>query len=271
MKWIKYQIEQGEIDGEAILITKKVGHSEANLAIALEEAYNGEYEIIEDDTELPKNEFGLIFRGTNPLSSSDEDTPSFWDSLGSGVWDFTGTVKLTGLTTSESRGTLMNFITTITDQITQIFVSGSTVCYRNGSVSGDYWSASGVYDTKAPWKVFTTEERTKVVTGRYMGSGMYGASLPNKINITGKNDFKFAIIHNEDRCLTMMLFGNNSFYPEYSETYWKDDYTTDAITYVKIYSRWGFEDKKLVIEWYNADSAFNQFNNQGDTYSYMVW
>lgn len=49
MKWIKYQIVQSEIDGEVILITKKIGYSEANLAIAEAEAYNGEYEIVEEE------------------------------------------------------------------------------------------------------------------------------------------------------------------------------------------------------------------------------
>lgn len=47
MKWITYQIVQSTVGEEDILITKKVGYSEANLAIAEAEAYNGY--TIEDD------------------------------------------------------------------------------------------------------------------------------------------------------------------------------------------------------------------------------
>lgn len=47
MKWITYQIAQSTVGEEDILITKKVGYSEANLAIAEAEAYDGY--TIEDD------------------------------------------------------------------------------------------------------------------------------------------------------------------------------------------------------------------------------
>lgn len=53
MKWIKYQIVQCTIGEEDVLLEKKVGYSEDNLAIAEEEAYNGEYEIVEDDKQEP--------------------------------------------------------------------------------------------------------------------------------------------------------------------------------------------------------------------------
>lgn len=48
MKWIKYQIVQCTVGEDDVLVNKKVGYNEANLAIAEAEAYNG-YEIIEDD------------------------------------------------------------------------------------------------------------------------------------------------------------------------------------------------------------------------------
>lgn len=55
MKWIKYQIVQCTVGEQDVLATKKVGYNDANLAIAQGEAYNGQYEIIEDDSpELPK-------------------------------------------------------------------------------------------------------------------------------------------------------------------------------------------------------------------------
>lgn len=53
MKWIKYQIVQCTVGEDDVLATKKVGYSDANLAIAQGEAYNGQYEIIEDDTPAP--------------------------------------------------------------------------------------------------------------------------------------------------------------------------------------------------------------------------
>ena len=53
MKWIKYQIVQCTVGEDDVLAIKKVGYSDANLAIAQGEAYNGQYEIIEDDTPAP--------------------------------------------------------------------------------------------------------------------------------------------------------------------------------------------------------------------------
>lgn len=53
MKWIKYQIICNEINEEVILLNKKLGYSEDNLAIAEKEAYNGEYTVVEDDLPVP--------------------------------------------------------------------------------------------------------------------------------------------------------------------------------------------------------------------------
>lgn len=53
MKWIKYQIVQCTLGQEDVLLDKKVGYSDANLAIAQNEAYQGQYEIFEDDTPEP--------------------------------------------------------------------------------------------------------------------------------------------------------------------------------------------------------------------------
>ena len=64
MQWIKYQIVQSIIDEETILIEKKVGYSEANLAIAQAEAYNGEYTIEEDGITINKKPIAIEFGGT---------------------------------------------------------------------------------------------------------------------------------------------------------------------------------------------------------------
>lgn len=63
MKWIKYQVVQDTIDGEVILLTKKIEHSEANLAIANEEAYDG-YEIIEDEKSFEEKPLSIELGGT---------------------------------------------------------------------------------------------------------------------------------------------------------------------------------------------------------------
>lgn len=51
MRWIKYQIVQCIVEEEPVLVEKKVGYSEENIAIAEDEAYNGEYEVVDDEFE----------------------------------------------------------------------------------------------------------------------------------------------------------------------------------------------------------------------------
>lgn len=48
MKWIKYKILQSTIGEEVVLVNKKVGYNEENLAIAQKEAYDG-YTIVDDE------------------------------------------------------------------------------------------------------------------------------------------------------------------------------------------------------------------------------
>lgn len=55
MKWIKYQIRQCVVGDVVILANKKIGYSEANLAIAEAEAYDG-YQIFDDGKPEPKFE-----------------------------------------------------------------------------------------------------------------------------------------------------------------------------------------------------------------------
>lgn len=71
MKWIKYQIVCGKNENkEDILISKKVGYSEENIAIAETEAYNG-YEIVEDEESYEKKPLSIEFGGTNANNGSD--------------------------------------------------------------------------------------------------------------------------------------------------------------------------------------------------------
>lgn len=68
MQWIKYQIVCNE--NKNILITKKVGYSEANLNIARTEAHNGEYEIITDENNYEKEPLPIEFGGTGASTAS---------------------------------------------------------------------------------------------------------------------------------------------------------------------------------------------------------
>ena len=63
MKWIKYQVVQCIIGEETVLINKKVGYNDKNLAIAQTEAYNG-YQIIEDGESFDKEPIAIEFGGT---------------------------------------------------------------------------------------------------------------------------------------------------------------------------------------------------------------
>lgn len=63
MKWIKYQIVQSTVGEETILVNKKVGYSDENLAIAQKEAYNG-YEIIDDEQSFEKEPLAIELGGT---------------------------------------------------------------------------------------------------------------------------------------------------------------------------------------------------------------
>lgn len=57
MKWIKYEYICGvnPEDGSDVLAKKRIGYSEANLIIAQDEAYNGEYTIEDDGREYPSS------------------------------------------------------------------------------------------------------------------------------------------------------------------------------------------------------------------------
>lgn len=71
MKWIKYQILQSVIDEQPILVNKKVGYNDANLAIAQTEAYNGEYTIEEDEEDFEKEPLAIELGGTGAKTVED--------------------------------------------------------------------------------------------------------------------------------------------------------------------------------------------------------
>ena len=60
MKWIKYKILQeqngdlGETEHGDILLEKAMSYSESNLEVAKQEAYNGKYEIFDDEQPEPE-------------------------------------------------------------------------------------------------------------------------------------------------------------------------------------------------------------------------
>ena len=69
MKWIKYQFVCNE--ESEILLTKKIGYSEANLAIAKKEAYNGQYTIEEDSKQFEIVPLEISKGGTGAKTASE--------------------------------------------------------------------------------------------------------------------------------------------------------------------------------------------------------
>lgn len=63
MKWIEYQVLCNK--DKNIFIDKKIEHTEANLAIAKSEAYNGQYYITEDEKTFEKKPVEIELGGTN--------------------------------------------------------------------------------------------------------------------------------------------------------------------------------------------------------------
>lgn len=68
MKWIKYQIVCNA--DKNILLNKKLEYTEANLAIAENEAYNG-YTIEEDETSFKKEPLSIELGGTGATNAAD--------------------------------------------------------------------------------------------------------------------------------------------------------------------------------------------------------
>ena len=99
MKWIKYKIVQCIIGEENILLEKKVGYSEANIAIAEIEAYNGEYTIEEDEKSYDDAPLGIEFGGTGGKTAEEART-----NLGAAsTASYTGTFLASGWSFDENK------------------------------------------------------------------------------------------------------------------------------------------------------------------------
>ena len=68
MKWINYQYVCNKLNeetgGEVILLEKRIGYNQENLAVARKEAYNGNYVIEEDEESYEKEPLPIEFGGT---------------------------------------------------------------------------------------------------------------------------------------------------------------------------------------------------------------
>lgn len=62
MKWIKYEYICNEDTN--VRLVKKIGYSPENLAIAQREAYNGQYEVLEDENSFDKEPIAIELGGT---------------------------------------------------------------------------------------------------------------------------------------------------------------------------------------------------------------
>lgn len=69
MKWIEYQVLCNE--NKLIFINKKIEYTEANIAIAENEAYNGQYFITEDERKIERKPLEIEFGGTGAKSAND--------------------------------------------------------------------------------------------------------------------------------------------------------------------------------------------------------
>lgn len=71
MLWIKYQVVQSTVGEEDVLVNKKIGYSEANIAIAEAEAYNGKYEVVEDGKSYNDEPLAIEFGGTGAKTAAE--------------------------------------------------------------------------------------------------------------------------------------------------------------------------------------------------------
>lgn len=69
MKWIKYKVLQCTVGDTTVLLNKKLGYSDENIAIAEAEAYNG-YEIIEDSQTFDKEPLSVELGGTGAKTAA---------------------------------------------------------------------------------------------------------------------------------------------------------------------------------------------------------
>lgn len=111
--------------------------------------------------------------GDLPITSSEEDTPAKWFSLGNGAWNVSSSTqgKILGLKDSFSSGTFINRISKgrTRSYVEQIFLSNKSMYLRVGDVT-DGWDGE---ITGKIWKRVKTNYENPVVTGTYSGNGEY--------------------------------------------------------------------------------------------------
>lgn len=104
MRWIKYQIVCNA--NENVLLTKKLEYSEANIAIAVAEAYNG-YTIEDDSKSFVKEPLSIEFGGTGGGTAQEAR-----ENLGAAALDSNG--KVVADQATSARGTNITANKTLT-------------------------------------------------------------------------------------------------------------------------------------------------------------
>lgn len=101
MKWIKYKIVCNVADN--ILLEKRIGYSEANLAIAQAEAYNGQYTVEEDATQtFAEDQFKLDAQAVSSAITINANKSKIYKTLGFAIIDVSMTITPAAPIMSES-------------------------------------------------------------------------------------------------------------------------------------------------------------------------
>lgn len=112
--------------------------------------------------------------GDIPITSSEEDTPAKWISLGNGIWNVSGEQSgFIGLKNYFVSGTLINRVSQYNRYsryyVEQIFLTDKgTIYIRTGEASIGWESTTW---KTAPWREVKTDYENPVVTGTYSGDG----------------------------------------------------------------------------------------------------
>lgn len=291
MKWIKYQFICNENDN--ILLTKRIGYSEENLAIAEKEAYNGQY-IIEEDTaemeieplgvelggtgaktldEVKRNLgiVGLVDKGllTHEFASADESTPGYWRAMGTGIFhtpnynsegSYAGQGNYIGgaFFGFDSLGILINIVRDISD-------------YGWDQAAGDviqyFISDEDVYmrsnrGNSGKWYRDWVAVNVKERIGRYTGTGTYGEANPCRINVARFCKYPRVLFINYGRGHTVMFHRNTHQLGEPIQYFYIDAEGVEQ----EIVMTWGND----YISWYNTVGKREQLNHDWYDYNYLI-
>lgn len=283
MKLIKYNIvcntiNEGTPEEEEILLEKKLTYSAENLIIAQNEAYKGEYTIIEDEEPEPKEVVipielggtgvktleevrkkfgidkanGLALQGVIENLTMEEDTPAYWHEKSEGTWFVSNYItKQYEFDERICSGFIMNFRNQVdpnniyTYQIFMDINANSPIVYYRNEPNNNFlkWTYNG-------WHRFYSSMEDGVVKGSYTGHGEVEKTLNYRTD-----GFKpmFVMIQGDGK----QIIGFRGETSSYSH-----DLVNSSISL-------------FTIEWYTNSIILTSnnsaiFNKSGANYSYII-